>query len=662
MSRFAAAVAATAAAGVLLTPVSAVADDPVRLSPGQVTDRAGVLGERESEVVTALDDLSSDQGVQLFVVYVSGFSGTPPQEWADRTAIDNGLGRSDALLAVAVADRQYAVSVDEGFPLSDAELDEVAQVAIEPALRENDWAGAAVGAARGYDAALSGEPIPAVSVRPGEPVSDSGGTAAWWLLGALLVVAALLALWWWRRRGRARREAPAERPALALPDLDKAASRMLLETDDAVRTSEQELGFAVAEFGEESAARFSETLTVAKRELHDAFLIRQRLDDSEPEDEPTRRRMLDEIIERCKRANARLDAVAADFDRLRDVVARAPEAVEALDGNVTRVGERLTTARATAERLASEYPASATQGVDGNVGAAADRLDFAGKQATAARASITEDATGRAAVLIRAGEEAVAQAEQLLTAIERRDGELRQAAAGLPGLLAEVDKDVAEAEAAGESANREGLAQAAAAARSTAESVRMEQSSGRLDPLAATRRLEEADEALDTALADLRDARARRRRAAAQLDQVSLSAASAVEAAEDFVNTNRGGVATAARTRLAEARNLLDRSRATAETDPVSALADAQRAARLADEAARLAQRDVEGFYRTTPGGFTGGGFGGGGGSAGAVLGGILIGGLLGGGRGGRMGGGPMVPGSFGGGGTRGRRGAGGRF
>ncbi|MFD0560502.1 putative membrane protein YgcG [Stackebrandtia endophytica] len=642
----------------LSAPMTAYAEDPVGLDAGQITDKVGAVADRRDEVDTALTDLADSHGVQLFVVYVADFSGTPPQDWAGQTAIDNGLGRSDMLLAVATADRQYAVSVDPDFPLSDSQLDEVAQVAIEPPLRANDYAGAAVGAAEGYSAALAGEPIPSVAVRPGEAVGG-GGSAGWWLLGLFVVIALIVGLWWWsRRRSPPRTRAASEpEPALSLPDLDKAASRLLLETDDAVRTSEQELGFAVAEFGEPATATFRQTLEAAKRELLESFLLRQRLDDSEPEDDPTRRSMLDEIISRCGHANEQLDAVSEEFDQLRDLVTRAPEAVLALEAQVSGVERRLEHARQVTRQVTQRYPESAMAGVADNVTDADERIGFARDQWEQASRALSADEPAQAAVMLRAGEEAIGQAGQLLEAVDRRAGELRQAEAALPGMLSEVDREVAEAEAATDPQSQ----RAAASGRSVAEAVRAELADGRCDPLDALRRLEEVDEQLDRALAGVRDAELRRQRAVEVLDRVMLSATSAVAAVEDYVNTHRGGVGTAARTRLVEARNLLDRARAGASADPVAALADAQRADRLAREAAELAQRDVEGFGG---GGGFGGGFGGGRGSAGAVLGGILIGGMLGGGGrgfGGGFGGG-MGPGSFGGGGTRGRRGAGGRF
>jgi ABC-type transporter Mla subunit MlaD len=274
-------------------------------------------------------------------------------------------------------------------------------------------------------------------------------------------------------------------------------------------------------------------------------------------------------------------------------------------------------------------------------------------------------------VLLRAAEEATAQAEQALDAVGRRSGELEAAAAKLGAVLDAAAADVAEARtvaagAAGPSAKT--VAARANRLETVVGEVRAAQEAGPVDPLAATGSVERAAAELDRALEALQGAVADARRARAQLDQVLLSVRSTTAAVEDYINTNRGAVGPEARTRLNEARLQLDRAAALEDADPARALPLAQRADELANAAAQFAQQDVQGYlgpgdpYAASPMG----------GSAGAMLGGILLGGMFGGGGGwsrsspgGFAGGGrrrSAGPGSFGGSGTRGRRGGGGRF
>jgi uncharacterized membrane protein YgcG len=100
--------------GAALVAAPARADSPMRLD-GQVTDEVGALDGREPEVTAALDRLRDANGLQLFVVYVRSFDGTPAQEWADETATRSDLGQRDAVLAVATRDRSYAYAFDAGY-------------------------------------------------------------------------------------------------------------------------------------------------------------------------------------------------------------------------------------------------------------------------------------------------------------------------------------------------------------------------------------------------------------------------------------------------------------------------------------------------------------------------------------------------------------------
>ncbi|MFI6641508.1 TPM domain-containing protein [Streptomyces sp. NPDC050504] len=672
---------------VLSAPGEARAEDPVALSKqGQITDRTGALGDRGAQVAAALDRLYEDRRVQLFVVYVRSFSGRPGQSWADATAARNGLGRADVLLAVATGDRTYAYSAESGGPLTQARLDEVASAAIVPALRQNDWAGAAIGAADGFRAVLAGKPVPAPAITPGE--ADPGGSAGGGSSGAGDLVVPLVAVGgagavatyaYSRRRkkgadgspgGTRGRPAAAGEPLEPLPELDRRARTALVETDDAVRTSEEELGFATAQFGEAAAKPFTDALAYAKGELTAAFRLRQQLDDAFPEDDATRRRMLDEILTRCAGAHGRLDSESDAFDRLRALERNAPRAVAAAEAAFRELTGRVAAADSTLAAMRERYADSAAAPVADDVEQATDRLVFATTGLGSARQALDEGDNGRAAVYVRAVEGAVDQAGTLVAAVERRARELADAADRLPGALTETETDLADARGlltgTAPDAPTADLRGRIARAESVLADVRGELAAGRHDPIDALRRVEEADAALDEALAGAREREQGQRRARDLLDQALLAARSSVGAAADYIATHRGAVGSEARTRLAEAQRRLERagsSGAPESGDAREALADARTADALARQAQELAENEVRGFGN--PNG-SGGVLQPGGGLNGAVLGGIILGGLLnGGGRGGGHGqgrGGGGGPGSFGGGGTRGRLGGGGRF
>lgn len=668
------------------------AEDPVTLSrQGQITDRVGALGDRQPAVAAALDKLYADRRIQLFVAYVDDFSGRSAQSWADATAQKNGLGQNDLLLAVATGARQYAYSADVDSGFTEQQLAAVAQTAIEPALRQNDWAGAAIGAANGYNAVLGGQPVPVPTITPG-PADPGGGAsgengAGDFVLPVVAVGAAgALAAYAYTRRkrkaagggGRGTTTGPGwpegAPDRLPLPELDGRAKTLLVETDDAVRTSTEELGFASAQFGEEAVGPFTEAVEYAKGELTHAFRLRQQLDDAYPEDDATRRRMLDEIVARCTEANRRLDAESADFDRLRDLEKNAPQALAAVEERYLELTGRATTAEATLTALTRRYADSASAPVAAAPGQAKDRLLFAATNLGLAHAAVDAGQNGAAAVHVRAAEGAVDQAATLVDAVERRAQELAEAAGKLTGALNETETDLADARGlltgTTEGTSTADLRGRIGRAEAVLADVRQEEASGRYDPIDTLRRIEEADAALDEALSGARERESGRQRAVALLDQAMLSARSAIGAATDYVTTSRGAVGSKARTRLAEAGRHLERAGSLAAADPSGALAEAQRADTMARQAQQLAEQDVRAYQDPYAGRR--------GGQGGAVLGGIILGEILrgaggfgrggGGGGGGGFGGGfgggggGSGPGSFGGGGTRGRMGGGGRF
>lgn len=665
-ARWAAAV--TTALTMILVGVApaASATDPVELGAGYVVDEADVLdAAAESAVQDRLTELYDQTGIDLYAVFVSEF--TEPansQQWADEVAAQNGLGVDQYVLAVATDAREYYISADSAGPISDDELTAI-EADIRPLLRDGDYVGAVSTAAGGFEAATTG----------------AGSSSGWILIAVLVVVAGAVILWLvLRRRGGAPGaggDAVEEAPQIPLEELERQAASALVETDDAVRTSEQELGFARAQFGDAATEEFVAALETARAQLAEAFTLKQRLDDEVADSDATRRQWNAQIIELCAAANAGLDEKAADFDALRELEKNAPEALTRVEGERVRAATALDDAARRLEELRIRYRESALSAVADNIEQARQRLGFAEQQVASARTALAGGDTGEAAVGIRAAEEAVDQAEVLERAVDKLAADLADAERAAGDLVAELGQETAAAAALPDPDGH--VAAAVAATRQVAQLARDELATTPRDPLATLERLQSADQQLDALVAGVRDAQAEQRRTADALARALMRARAQVSAAEDFVMTRRGAVGAAARTRLAEAGAAAVRAEQLQAVDPRSALAEAQRAEALAAEALASAQRDVGAFDGGGYGGMfggvpAGGGRSGGGDLVGAVLGGIVINSLLGGGSGGgggfgggfggrsgRSGGGGFRPGSFGGGGTRGRRG-GGRF
>ncbi|PPI06569.1 TPM domain-containing protein [Rathayibacter sp. AY1B8] len=656
-SRLLPALAALLIAAVLaLVPATAAtAESPVSFSSSTVLDSVGVLSSGETaEIEQASRALYDQHRVQLFVAFVDSF--TDPSDraaWADETATRNGLGTDDVLLAVAVDARQYQVSVAQGFALDDAQVSSLQSDDIEPRLADGDWAGAAVAAADGIgqrlDAPSAGESL------------GSGLLIALGVLAALVVVGLVVLLLVRRARKRRAQEAV----EASIDELATRAGSALVHADDAVRTSEQEVGFAEAQFGADATGAFREALVTAKRLLGEAFTLQQRLDDAEPETDQERRDGYQRILQLCADAEQTLDERASAFEELRDLEKNAPQVAAALSARAAEVGDRLPSARARLAELASRYAPTAIDDVGDDADQAEDRLRFTRDQLAGAQQALQVGDSGRAAVLLRAGQQAAEQASGLVDAVATRGDELQKAEASLAGRVAEIRADVAQGRSLAASQDAESAAQAqnvAAAVASTEaalDDVERAASVRPNDPLALLEALTAADATIDAAVGGFRDAQAQRERERAALGAELTSARSRVSAAEDFIAARRGAVGSEARTRVAEAARSAEYAERIAATDPREALASAQRASQLAQQALERARADAGSYSAPNAVGSPYGGD-----TTGAFLGGILVESLLGGGRrsGYRSGGfgGGGFSGGFGGGGSSRRSGGGG--
>ena len=172
-------------------PLAAHAEDPVAFGASPVVDTAGALSGGElAEVEAAIDAAADDTGRQLFVAYVDVF--TNPEDatsWAVDTANANNMGSEDYLLAVAIEGRAYYLSAADDASLSDADIERISLQVIEPELRDDDWAGAAIAAAEAIGGGSGG---------------GGGGGLGWlWIVLVGAAVIAVVAIVLARRRRKA---------------------------------------------------------------------------------------------------------------------------------------------------------------------------------------------------------------------------------------------------------------------------------------------------------------------------------------------------------------------------------------------------------------------------------------------------------------------------
>lgn len=658
LKRFSPFVAVLALLALMVGPAGlAQAEPPVSIPGGSyIIDNANVLGGREAEVQAAIDKLGQDHGLTFFVVYVDSFDGEPEVEWGQQVAEKKQLGANDALLVVAVQDRKFALLADLD-KIPDAKNQSIQTNAIKPQLAQEEWAQAAIdGAAALGDAAGGGS---------GTVPDPTGGFVALGVGGAVVVGGAGTALYLRNKRKKNAAEATAKgygsdgkpldpNAGMTVPELRAKAGSLLIAADDAIKTSEHEIGFAQASYGDAAVKPFQEALNNAKLHLSESFKLQQQLDDEIPDTIEEQRTWLGEIIKRSEDANAALDAEKVAFDELRELERTAPQVLATIRTEAGAARAAVANAEQQLAALTSQYADAAVAPVRDNVAQAKERLDFVDTAAADADTKLAAADTAGAAVSVHAAQESLLQSTVLLEAISKTEGAIHDAAATLQSALPAAVADLEQAKSMVASAQFARYAPTVQAAEAALNDVRMNTAAGKPDPVGQLAAVQQAHSQLDELLTGIRDQQQQTLRAQASLQQTLSGAQSTIATAKDFIAARRGGVGSEARTRLSEAERNFDYARSIADSDPSNALAYAQQAQQLAQQAIQYAQNDVDSFGGRGGGGYGGGGGSMGGGMGGAILGGI-IGGLLSGGGGGGFGGG-----GFGGGGGGGFGGGGG--
>jgi len=409
-----------------------------------------------------------------------------------------------------------------------------------------------------------------------------GGTLV--IIVVAVIVAALVLLF--RRRDGARPSA-----ASGLTDLRTRANVLLVRADEAVKSADDELGFAIAQFGEERAREFGATLATARGKLTEAFRLRHDLDDAFPESVQKQREWTLQIIALCDSA---IDALANQdrgFSRLRGDEVAAPVRLEGVRAGIHSTSSRIPGVRATLDRLRAEYDPTLVASLDSVVEDATALLSTATGESDAAAAAVSPSGVNAVADRLAAAEGAVSRAALRLDAVDSRASQLDGAVAALDSLVASTVDDLTEARTQRDAAPGPDEAAAIGAAIAAVETAVAAVS--KRNPASSLDALGGAIASLDNALASARNQKERLEHARAALGGTLASVESQLSEVRAFVTVGGRRVGADARTRLAEAERELAAATIPG-ADPVEALDAARRAVTHVRDADALARFDAQ--------------------------------------------------------------------
>jgi len=458
-------------------------------------------------------------------------------------------------------------------------------------------------------------------------------------VGVILVLALILGIGLLFRRRSGGRSAPRSVAGVGITELSLQAGTSLVRADDAVESAENEVGFAIAQFGPERTREFADAVASARSSVMEAFRLKQQLDDAYPDTDQQRRDWTKRIISLADTAERVINEQNSAFAALRRSEADSPARLVALREGISTTRAELAAGAATLDHLMARYSPATVGGIRGNVDAAVQLLDEASDRADASAARISGTGVNRAATgggagatvstELDAAASLVHTARSNLAAIHDRATDLAAAESTLAALITDTRDALAEARvtrdnapdaetgakvltaitavesslatlppvaalttsaasaASAASATSAGISTTAATSTgATSATAAASTTSGTLDPIGAIERVGEAVSGLDTALATARNQQQRLEHARTALVGALVAARSQIGEAKSYMAGNRSGVD--ARTRLAEAERQL--MLAESESDPVEALDAARRSATSARDADALAR------------------------------------------------------------------------
>ncbi len=397
------------------------------------------------------------------------------------------------------------------------------------------------------------------------------------------VVAGFVVLF--RRRGDRgiRRSTPS-----GIDALRRRAGTLLVKLDDMVRDADDEIGFALAQFGPEQAKPYAEALAAARAQVAEAFRLKHALDDVTPDSDRQQREWTLQIIALCEKAETALAGQDQAFSRLRSLEVNAAGTLDDVRRRIEATRARLAESRATLTKLAANYAETTFAAVVGNPDQAESQLAMATTAADAAAPAISATGVNAVASQLAEAAQAAHRADQLVDAVQRTARDLDAASAALAELRTRTRTDLTEANGELAKAPDADSGQGIIAAIADVEQALKVESK---DPVADLDRIGDAVAGLDLALASARNQAQRLEHARRAYQGTLVSARTQIQTARDFIAGHGSGVD--ARTRLAEAERQLALAEVTA--DPVEALDTIRRAVTHAQDSDALARYDAMG-------------------------------------------------------------------
>ena len=326
-------------------------------------------------------------------------------------------------------------------------------------------------------------------------------------------------------------------------------ARMLLDADDVVRASEDEIEFARAQFGPDAVASFSSAIDNARALVSRGFALQRGNEDGS---NPVSTQEMNDFINRLNAAMNQLVQERQSFTERRNKEANIGEQVSDLLDSIAQTRNQISQAEMDLQTLKLAYSAEAIASLIGRPDQARALLDQA---ETSAKEALAAQQSGQNAYeTLEVARRALALARHQLESITQAPDQLARSSELLTAAIGSITSDISDVtRLKADPVAFKPLVDSAQAAISGGHAAQ----NGHGDPLAALESLRLAEASLDEALAPLRSAEERAQRAQSGIEALLSQADSEVARANQHITSHGSLVGFDARSQLSFARSAL---------------------------------------------------------------------------------------------------------
>ena len=555
----------TAIAFVCMPIGMAYADSPVTIT-STVTDPHSFLSDSQAQSASqSLSKLKSG-GLDAYVVLVTDFSDQAPVKWCEAAGTKSGLSNSSLVLVIATEQRVAATcgNTDQKGIADSAVVSAFAAAKTELGKANPLDADTVVSAIQAYSSSLkasqsSGSTIkksttPTKTRAAKSSSSSTSSSSAFPLSSIILFVFFLILLPIILITAIVRSQRKTRKTVVGTQEQQRVQStldlaRMLLDADDVVRASEDEIEFARAQFGPDAVASFSSAIDNARALVSRGFALQRGNEDGS---NPVSTQEMNDFINRLNAAMNQLVQERQSFTERRNKEANIGEQVSDLLDSIAQTRNQISQAEMDLQTLKLAYSAKAIASLIGRPDQARALLDQA---ETSAKEALAAQQSGQNAYeTLEVARRALALARHQLESITQAPDQLARSSELLTAAIGSITSDISDVtRLKADPVAFKPLVDSAQAAISGGHAAQ----NGHGDPLAALESLRLAEAALDEALAPLRSAEERAQRAQSGIDALLSQADSEVARANQHITSHGSLVGFDARSQLSFARSAL---------------------------------------------------------------------------------------------------------